>query len=241
MRDSIVFYRSFYEAIKEIPMEEQGIVYNAIYGYALDGIFPELKGVAKAIFLLVKPQIDANNSKYENGKKGGRTKTEPNPNQSETKDEPNPNQSETKDEPNENVNVNVNVNVNEKAVAEEKEKKEEKPAAAAAYVSHYENNIGIIPPFVAEKVNSYELPDEVVIEAINEAVSNNVRTPKYIYAILESCVRDKIQTSGQFKARKLEHENNKPRGKPPDKPTSAYVNPQQKEFSEENLKNFYAN
>ena len=49
MRDSIVFYRSFYEAIKEIPLEEQGVVYNAIYGYALDGIEPELNGIAKAI------------------------------------------------------------------------------------------------------------------------------------------------------------------------------------------------
>ena len=83
MRDSIVFYRSFYEAIKEIPIEEQGIVYNAIYGYALDGVMPELTGIAKAIFLLVKPQIDANNERYENGckgaeygKKGGRPKKE---------------------------------------------------------------------------------------------------------------------------------------------------------------------
>lgn len=108
MRDSIVFYRSFYEAIKEIPLEEQGVVYNAIYGYALDGIEPELTGVAKAIFLLVKPQIDANNAKYENGKKGGKPKS----NQNVTKTEPKPNQNETKVEPN--VNVNENVNENDK-------------------------------------------------------------------------------------------------------------------------------
>ena len=106
MRDSIVFYRSFYEAIKEIPLEEQGVVYNAIYGYALDGIEPELSGIAKAIFLLVKPQIDANNSRYENGKKGGKPKT----NQNETKTEPKTNQDVTETEPNENVNVNVNEN-----------------------------------------------------------------------------------------------------------------------------------
>lgn len=106
MRDSIVFYRSFYEAIKEIPLEEQGVVYNAIYGYALDGIEPELNGIAKAIFLLVKPQIDANNNRYENGKKGGKPKA----NQIETKTEPKPNQDVTETEPNENVNVNVNEN-----------------------------------------------------------------------------------------------------------------------------------
>lgn len=104
MRDSIVFYRSFYEAIKEIPLEEQGVVYNAIYGYALDGIEPELNGIAKAIFLLVKPQIDANNNRYENGKKGGKPKA----NQNETKTEPKPNQDVTETEPNVNVNVNEN-------------------------------------------------------------------------------------------------------------------------------------
>ena len=111
MRDSIVFYRSFYEAIKEIPLEQQGIVYNAIYGYALDGVEPELNGIAKAIFLLVKPQIDANNSRYENGKKGaeygkkgGRPKNE---NPKETPSEPQENPKET---PNENVNENVNEN-----------------------------------------------------------------------------------------------------------------------------------
>ena len=104
MRDSIVFYRSFYEAIKEIPLEEQGVVYNAIYGYALDGIEPELTGIAKAIFLLVKPQIDANNSRYENGKKGGKPKA----NQNETKTKPNKNLNETKTKANDNVNDNVN-------------------------------------------------------------------------------------------------------------------------------------
>ena len=55
---------------------------------------------------LCKPQIDANNRRFENGKKGGRR------NQTETKTEPKQNQTETKTEPNVNVNVNDNVNVN---------------------------------------------------------------------------------------------------------------------------------
>ena len=138
MRDSIVFYRSFYEAIKEIPLEEQGVVYNAIYGYALDGIEPELTGVAKAIFLLVKPQIDANNAKYENGKKGGKPKA----NQNETKPEPKPNQSETKPEPNVNENVNVNVNENDKK-ENTKRKTFSKPTVeeVKAYCSERKNNV----------------------------------------------------------------------------------------------------
>ena len=136
MRDSIVFYRSFYEAIKEIPLEEQGVVYNAIYGYALDGIEPELNGIAKAIFLLVKPQIDANNNRYENGKKGGKPKA----NQNETKTEPKPNQDVTETEP----NVNVNVNVNENDLKENiKRKVFTKPTAeeVKAYCAERKNNV----------------------------------------------------------------------------------------------------
>ena len=136
MRDSIVFYRSFYEAIKEIPLEEQGVVYNAIYGYALDGIEPELNGIAKAIFLLVKPQIDANNNRYENGKKGGKPKA----NQNETKTEPKPNQDVTETEPNENVNVNVNENDLKENI---KRKVFTKPTAeeVKAYCAERKNNV----------------------------------------------------------------------------------------------------
>lgn len=131
MRESFIFYRSYAEALRELPDEQRLILYDAIMLYALDGKEPKLKGIEKAIFALIRPQLQANNKRYENGKKGGRTKsninrneteTEPNANQNLTKDKPNPNQTLTKAEPNvnenvnENENVNVNVNVNEKGV-----------------------------------------------------------------------------------------------------------------------------
>lgn len=67
-RDSFIFYRSFYEAIKEVPAEAQLQIYKAISIYALEQEEIELSGIAKAIFSLVKPQLDANYKKYENGK-----------------------------------------------------------------------------------------------------------------------------------------------------------------------------
>lgn len=114
MRDSTVFYRSFYEAIKDLPDAELVKSFKAIMEYALNGIEPEGNGIEKTVFLLVKPQIDSNNQKYENGKKGGRKKTEPKPNnnQEEIKEEPKENQEVTNQEPNVYVNVNVNDNVN---------------------------------------------------------------------------------------------------------------------------------
>ena len=114
-KDSFIFYRSFYEAIKDIPPEEQAAVFRAICEYALNGKKPKIKGTASGMFKLIVPQIDANNARYENGKKGGR----PNKikgsgdNLDKTKPKPNHNLDITKPKPNVNVNVNDNVNVNE--------------------------------------------------------------------------------------------------------------------------------
>lgn len=107
MRDSIIFYRSFYEAISELEPDVQARVYTAIFEYSLNFNEVELSGLPKTIFTLIKPQLDANNKRYKNGRKGGR------PNQAETKEKPKDNQEITKHEANKNVNDNVNKNVND--------------------------------------------------------------------------------------------------------------------------------
>ena len=90
MRESFVFYRSFYESAKHLPSEVQCEVYNAIMEYGLNGNLPtKLSTIANSIFILIKPQIDKNNKRYENGKNGGRPvisgdKQKPNNNQTIT-------------------------------------------------------------------------------------------------------------------------------------------------------------
>ena len=120
----MVFYSSFASAIKKLPDEFQLSALWAIIDYGLDGKEPADNGIAEAIFSMAKPQIDANNKRYNNGLKGGRlkqeeSKAEPNSNQKE----PNNNQtktkqsfSETKLEPNENEKENVNVKDKEKEI-----------------------------------------------------------------------------------------------------------------------------
>ena len=73
-RESILFYRSFYEVSKSLPEDEGNKFLRALLDYAFYGTEPELEGVSASFFMLIKPQIDANNRKYENGKKGGRPK-----------------------------------------------------------------------------------------------------------------------------------------------------------------------
>lgn len=120
MRDSFVFYRSFFDACGKLSDSDRLAVYDAICSYALDGLMPEDSGIVSAMMMLICPQIDANNKRYENGKKGGRpekeeTKPKPKNNQAETKQKPKRNQTITKPEPNVNVNVDVDVNANENA------------------------------------------------------------------------------------------------------------------------------
>ena len=123
MRDSVVFYKSFYEAIECMPESEQLKAYRAIMMYALNGEEVDMEGMVKAIFMLIKPQIDENNIRYENGSKGGRpttttTKAKPNDNQNITEPKPNVNvkvKETVKENVNDNENVNVDVNEDEEA------------------------------------------------------------------------------------------------------------------------------
>ena len=113
MRDSFVMYRSFWEAIKELPNEDIAESMKAIANYALYGTVPDVSGVAKSIFIMAKPQIDANNKKYINGKKGaeyGKLGGRGNKNPKQTPKKPQDNPKQT---PNVNENVNVNENEND--------------------------------------------------------------------------------------------------------------------------------
>lgn len=136
MKNSFVFYASFYEAISLLPNENQLKVYHAISKFALTGQEPtDLADVEKAVFILIKPQIIANNERYQNGCKGaefgllgGRPKKK-----TETPKKPQPNpigviEKNPNQTPNENENVNVNENVNENDIKEKEiEKEKEKP------------------------------------------------------------------------------------------------------------------
>lgn len=123
-RDSFLFYRSFMEALEDLNDKQYAKVMRAITKFALDGEEIALSGVEKVIFTLTKPQIIANNKRYENGCRGGRNSTkeeakqvqdetelQPNENQTITKTKPNSDGRQTNLTPNENENVNDNVNV----------------------------------------------------------------------------------------------------------------------------------
>lgn len=75
MRDAFLFYRSYYEALIELPETDRLLVYDAIAAYALNEEEPAgLTSVPKAIWILILPSLKASNKKAEAGRKGGATK-----------------------------------------------------------------------------------------------------------------------------------------------------------------------
>ena len=104
-RDSFLMYRSFVEALNELPDDQRLHLYDAIASYSLNGEEPELKGSEKVIFMLILPQLKANNQKYMNGKQP-KSKDEASDKQSEANNK----QSESKAVANENENENENEN-----------------------------------------------------------------------------------------------------------------------------------
>lgn len=130
MSNSFVFYESFHQAIRLLPERERLQAYEAVCNYALFGEEPdEMLSGTEVAFILIKPQIDANNQRRSNGGLGGRPRKEkPSDDDKKTdgykKKKPmvsenkNHRLSETKtnggqtQKPNVNVNVNDNVNVN---------------------------------------------------------------------------------------------------------------------------------
>lgn len=62
-KNGFTFFRSYYEAIRELEAEQRLELYDAITAYALDGVEPELSGVAKACFLLMRPVLDKSDAR----------------------------------------------------------------------------------------------------------------------------------------------------------------------------------
>ena len=120
-RESFVFYSSFLKAIRAIKKRDiQAELALAIIEYGITGETTECGEVVSVAMELIKPQIEANNQRYINGKKGaehgikgGRPKKE---NPTETPKKPLKNPTET-------PNVNDNVNDNDISFLEKKKQK----------------------------------------------------------------------------------------------------------------------
>lgn len=76
MTDSIVFYRSYYDAVKSLPPEQFKSCITALLEYAFNDDDQPADATAQMYLTLTKPLVDANKARRANGRKGGRKKKE---------------------------------------------------------------------------------------------------------------------------------------------------------------------
>lgn len=195
MKDSFVFYKSFFEALQDLKDKDRLKVYDAICNLALNDQDTKLSGIAKTIFTLIKPQVLANKKRYENGKKGGRPKKETNgfpkikTNGFENE--------ETKTKPNENVNENVNVNENENTTSSLGISLEQKKI-----IDLFQEN-GILyfnTPIEFNIVNRLvDVEEEMIVESIEDAKIQNKCTFSYVYGVVKNKLREFKKVKSDFK------------------------------------------
>lgn len=86
-RDGFYFYRSFWDAVSQLPARDRLPILEAIILFGLDGTEPDkVTPTQSAFFLLARPVLLKGRNKAANGKKGG-SKRKANGKQNESKNE----------------------------------------------------------------------------------------------------------------------------------------------------------
>ena len=181
-RDSFIFYRSFMEALEDLSDKQYAKVFRAITKFAFNGEETALTGVEKVIFSLIKPQLIANQKRYENGCKGGRKPSEdiPKENQNKTESKPKLNQTQSTLKPNENDNENVNVNNNKKEESRE-EKRSSTLKDLDVSLQNFLNETGVM-------LDSYSINiTEMDFDALSREFKNSSWLTKNITSFSKVC------------------------------------------------------
>lgn len=95
-RNCFTFFASFFDAMRVLSPEDRLKMYDAIVEYGLFGVVPDLTGVPRALFSLMKPNIDNSNKKRDAGRAGGLAGGAPIGNQNARKNPLQQNKAETK-------------------------------------------------------------------------------------------------------------------------------------------------
>lgn len=149
-RKQFTWYRSYYDALKEIPAEEFRDIVLAVCAYALDGEEPELSGVARAIFTLIRPTLEVGRSKAENRSRAEQTSL------SAEQTGNRPEQTKNKPEQTQNKRKQTDNKPEQTRKEKEKEKEREKESENDSYCSPPPPSgpKRFVPPTLAE-VQSY--------------------------------------------------------------------------------------
>ena len=149
-RKQFTWYRSYYDALKELPAEEFRAIVLAVCAYALDGEEPELSGVSRSIFTLIRPTLEVGRSRAENRSRSEQTSL------SAEKTSNRPEQTKNKPEQTKNKRKQTDNKQEQTRKEKEKEREREKETENDSYCSPPPPSgpKRFVPPTLAE-VQSY--------------------------------------------------------------------------------------
>lgn len=201
--ETIVFYKSYYDAISDLPEKLQLKVYQTIFSYVFSGEELELIGLQKTLWTLIKPTLEANIRNYENGKKGGRPKK----GVSENKKGgflKNKTSGFEKTITNKDVNYNVNYNLDKDVNSPDVEPPNQKPfsgkTADAKTVADWCKTLGIMQTTELEKMAILELKALGCIPS--DAYAARLENPKYFGRLDNEHTRRLIVTEKDIREKK---------------------------------------
>lgn len=181
-KNGFVFYRSFYEAISKVSSKEtKAEIFEAICELGLNDNVVELDdSIGQIIMDLIKPQLQANNKKYEDGKKGGRP----------------PKKTTGYEEEKTTGYENKKPKVKEKEKVKDKVKEKDKDIFISTTTTNKNNVFVIVEKEFGRTLSSTEIEKIIKLEdeygtdkvtlAIKECCLNNVKTIAYLNGILKN-------------------------------------------------------
>ena len=222
MKDSYVFYRSFYNALQKVKDKElRADLYDAICELGLNENIMELDSeVGQIIMELIEPQLTANQKRYENASKSGRPKTindqeierlilEGESNKEIVKKSKcslttvknirqklAKNWSESQ-KPNVNDNVNVNDNDYISSPTTPTNNNNNNKSGKTIFDVVQKEFGRALSPIELEIMNEWlakNYSEELILYAVKEAILNNAKSLKYVQRILERLEREGIKT-----------------------------------------------
>lgn len=196
MKDSFILYTEQKEVVDKLTDEQAGKLFKAIYEYAETDKMPQLDSLLDIVVIPFKQSMDRNTEKWEEIKKKRSEAGKIGAEIKKQKQAKEANANFVKQNiANQAVNVNVPVNVNGN-VNDNDNVGDSCVDGLQKIFDFYQDNIGLITPYGVEVLTDYakEMPEDLIIYAMQISVEANKRTIQYIKAILNNWRKAGIKT-----------------------------------------------
>ena len=204
-KDNFILYSEQEQLFNQLNDTQAGKLIKAIFEYEKTGKIPKLSPLSNMAFVTIKASLDRNREKYQkvvernkqNGKLGGRPKTEKNPKNPDGYFG-NPKKPKKAD------------NDNEPDNEPDSEQDNDTDEVLAEVVKYYEDNIGLLVPATATILIDLKEKHskELIKEAIDICCKRNIRTMDYLDGILRQWEAKGIKTLGDVKNERINKKKN---------------------------------